>query len=43
MVCEKCEQDKPDTMRRADVSWNGNNTPALCTACCAEMPGSGSI
>lgn len=41
MICEKCGQDKPDVMRRADIpnKEGMTATPALCTECCAEIPG----
>lgn len=40
MICEKCQQDKPDVMVRSDVPpVGGKPNPPLCTSCCAEMPG----
>lgn len=40
MICKDCGEDKPDVMRRSDVpAIDGDNIPALCTACCAKRPG----
>lgn len=40
MICDDCEQDKPDVMKRSDVpAVNGHVNPKLCTACCSKLPG----